>query len=214
MVYSFPGCKYTAYAPVGSKRLQAYLRTHLGAETVGCCSVDHTRPKAGDKSIFVCPTCAAILEESAPLAETLSVYECLAEDESFPWPDYGGVRMTVQDCWRIRDHRAMQEAIRRILKRMNIEAVEIPQSYEATDFCGATRFQVPSPRYEKLCPKRLVEGGDFHPKPPEEQQRLMEENGKRYETETVICYCTGCMTGVEMGGHKAVHLLDLITKEL
>lgn len=214
MVYSFPGCKYTLHDPLGSEKLQAYLRARLGAETAGCCSADYGKPGAGDTSVFVCPTCAAILEESAPLAQTVSVYECLAGDGDFPWPDYGGARMTIQDCWRTRDHRAMQEAIRHILKRMNIEAAELPQSYEKTDFCGATRFQVPSPRYERLCPRRLVEQGDFRPLPPEEQRRLMEENGKRYQTETVICYCTGCMTGVEMGGHRAVHLLDLMTKEL
>lgn len=137
---------------------------------------------------------------SASRAQTVSVYECLAEDEQFPWPDYGGVRMTIQDCWRTRDRLAMQRAIRRILKRMNAVGVELPQSFEKADFCGATCFQVPSPQYEKLCPKRLVEWGDLYPASPEKRQRRMEENGKRYETETVICSCTGCVTGVEMGG--------------
>lgn len=215
MTYYFPGCKYTAHSPAQSKALQEYLARRHGVETVGCCSLDHKVPQPGDRALFVCPTCAAILEESAlPGVEVTSIYEYLLEDPSFPWPDYGGERLTIQDCWRTFDHRAMQEAIRAILSRMNIDAVELPNSFERADFCGATRFQVPSPRYEKLCPRRLVEHGDFRPLPPEEQRRLMEENGKNYTTHRVICYCTGCMTGVEMGGHTPLHLMDLIMEGL
>lgn len=215
MTYYFPGCKYTAHSPKASKRLQEYLWEKHGVKTLGCCSLDHSKPTPGDEALFVCPTCAAILEESAqPGVKVTSIYEYLLRDDSFPWPDFHGERLTIQDCWRTFDHRAMQEAIRTILGRMNIDAVELPNRFEKADFCGATRFQVPSARYETLCPKRLVENGNFHPLPVEEQQRLMEENGKQYETDKVICYCTGCMTGVEMGGHTPLHLMDLIMRGL
>ncbi len=55
-----------------------------------------------------------------PQIKSISVWEILDEDNDFPWPDYHDEAITVQDCWRTYDNRALQNAVRSILSRMNI----------------------------------------------------------------------------------------------
>ncbi len=213
-VYYFPGCKYKAHNPEASGKLAAYLDRHHGIVTTGCCSIDHVLPGSEDTVLYQCPTCGLILAESSSHSELKSVYEYLLEDEDFVWPDHSGKVMTVQDCWRTRNDRAYCEAVRRAAEKMNITVKEIENNFEKTDICGPTLFRAPSPRYETLAPESLVKNGNFHPCSEEEQKEKMIEHGKQYETEEVICYCTGCMEGVRMGNHEPVHLLDLILASL
>ena len=42
--------------------------------------------------------------------------------------DYGCERMTIQDCWRQYDNQAEQAAVRELLRRMNIEVVEMAET--------------------------------------------------------------------------------------
>ena len=207
--YYYRGCKYLAHNPEGTERLFRYLKAH-GVELSGCCSSDCLIPDEKDTIIYQCPTCGLILNESARKKEMLSIYEYLLRQGDFPWPDYDGRRLTVQDCWRMRENRAYMESIRQVLKRMNITVLEIEQNFEKTDFCGRTLYQIPSPRYEKLAPKALVEKAIFTPCSEEEQIMLMKENSLRYPTEEVACYCTGCLKGINDGGNKGVHVLDLV----
>ncbi len=213
-VYFFPGCKYRAHDPEKTEKLSEYLSKKHGVVTTGCCSIDHVLPGSEDTVLYQCPTCGLILAESSKHAKLMSVYEFLLEDEDYVWPDLSGKQMTIQDCWRTRNDRSYCEAVRKAAEKMNINAKEIENHFEKTDFCGATLYRVPSPRYETLAPESLVKNGNFHPCSEEEQKEKMIEHGKQYETDEVICYCTGCMEGVQMGGHEPVHLLDLILSSL
>lgn len=42
----------------------------------------------------------------------------------------------------------------------------------------------------------------------------MQEHGKQFTTDKVVCYCTGCLHGLKLGGVNAVHLMDLISARL
>ena len=208
----FPGCKYTAHSPEKSKQLSEYLEKKMGIGTTGCCSIHYKDLTEEDTAIYICPTCRAILQESAPQAKLMSVYELLMEDGDFPWPDYKGTKITVQDCWRIYDERPMQDAVREVLKRMNFSVFEIEDSFEKADFCGISLLRPYSERYEYLARKRFIEdaGNKFVSYPPEEQKRIMEQHCAQYKTEFVTCYCTGCLEGLELGEAKGIHLMDLI----
>lgn len=48
------------------------------------------------------------------------------------------MRVTLQDCWRTRDRRAEQDAVRSLLEKMHISYVEAEKNREAADFCGST----------------------------------------------------------------------------
>lgn len=211
MIY-FPGCRYTAHAPENSERLTAYLRERFQMEITGCCSVGHGALTDADTAVYVCPTCRAILLESTPQARLLSVWALLDSDGGFPWPDYRGKAITVQDCWRSREDRPMQEAVRSILRKMNFDLLEIGEAYERTEFCGTSLLSARPPRYEKLAPLRFVQnaGDQFIEQPPEVQAARMRAHCAQYETDAVACYCTACLAGLKTGGAGGVHLMDLI----
>ncbi len=208
----FPGCKYTAHSPENSKRLQAYLQERFAVTVTGCCSKNYQTLSGQDTFVFVCPTCWAILRESAPHAKSLSIWELLAGDERFLWPDYQGRTVTIQDCWRTFDNRGMQNAVRTVIKRMNLKALEIDDSYDKAGFCGVSLLKPYSPRYEYLAPVRFIQnaGHKFSPCSEEEQKILMKEHCRQYLTDTVACYCTGCLEGIRIGGVGGVHLMDLV----
>ena len=210
----FPGCKYTSHNHGGAEKLKEYLSRRFGIVSLGCCSVDRDQPGAADAIVYQCPTCGLILAESSRHSALRSVYELLAEDKDFPWPNHSGRAFTLQDCWRVRENPAYLDGVRAVLARMGIHPAELPESREKTDFCGATLYRVPSPRYETLAPVSLVRKARFTPLPPAEQQWRMEENARRYPTQEVLCYCTGCLEGIRMGGKTPVHILDLITAAL
>ncbi|MDE6589890.1 MAG: hypothetical protein K2K53_06020 [Oscillospiraceae bacterium] len=210
----FPSCRYKALSPENSQKLQSYLKKRFGMETIGCCSVDGGKPTGEDTAVFNCPTCAVTIEEAAPAAKRVSVYEYLAADESFPWPDYKGEKMTIQDCWRTAEERKMQEAIRVMLRKMNIDVVELENNYEKSDFCGVSLYWSNKNRSVKLA-QRLATDSRFSPLSEEEQQEKMKDHAaKNYKTPKVICYCKACMNGVQMGGHEPIHVLDLVAAGL
>ncbi|MBP3752350.1 MAG: hypothetical protein J6H20_06985 [Pyramidobacter sp.] len=213
-IFYFPGCKYSARSPESSARLTAYLAGRFGAVAAGCCSADHARPERGDATLYQCPTCGLILNESGTAGTVRSVFELLLEDERFPWPDCGGEAMTVQDCWRSRKNAAFCDAVRECLRRMNVTIVELEQRYERADFCGPSLYKGPNPRYSKLAPQSLVNEWT-HPVLSEDEQRArVLEHARDWTTEKVLVTCIGCAQGVEMAGHTPVHLLDLLTAAL
>lgn len=208
----YPGCKYTKHAPEKSKKLTEYLRERFDIGAAGCCSTDYKSLSSKDTAVYICPTCRAVLQECAPQAELISIWELLDGDDRFPWPDYAGRSVTVQDCWRTYDNRPMQDAVRSVLRRMNIQAVELEKAYDRADFCGVSLLKPQPARYERLAPKRFIEhaGDKFTPCTQEEQIKQMREHCSQVLTDAVVCYCTGCLEGLQIGGAHGVHLMDLV----
>ncbi|MFQ9411935.1 MAG: hypothetical protein ACLR1T_14110 [Evtepia gabavorous] len=44
--------------------------------------------------------------------------------------------MTIQDCWLAVEKRHVQDAIRSLMRKMNIDVVELAENHEKTRFCG------------------------------------------------------------------------------
>ena len=76
--------------------------------------------------------------------------ELIDQDESFIFPDYSGLKVTIQDCWRLKERIEVQEAVRSILRKMNIEFVEIKKHHQETDFCGKTLYRPQIKRNSKF----------------------------------------------------------------
>lgn len=186
----FPGCKYTALSPATSKKMQEYLKTKRNMAVTGCCSVNHKQLTSGDKALVVCPTCLFKLSETAPQSEVLSVWEVLADDDGFPWPDYKGKAITIQDCVDTADNPEWQQAVRKVLMRMNVHIVEIEKSFEKADFCNIETSASPLPK--------------------EEQMEQLVRHCEEYTTDMVVCYCTGCLNSLRIGGVNGIHLVDLV----
>ena len=147
-----------------------------------------------------------------PGVKVKSLWELLDSDTRLQLPDYEGLTVTVQDCWRSRDRSSEQQAVRSLLAKMNIEYVEAGKNHQDTDFCGVSLYRPQPPRNPKLAPKHYVENakGLFIPHSEQEQEAIMKEYCRNYKTHAVICYCHYCLEGLKTGGVDGRHLADLI----
>lgn len=166
----------------------------------------------GDTVYSLCHNCSAILEESKPGVNVRSIWELILSDERFAYPDHRGQSIFVQDCWRAKDRRSEQDAVRAILRKMNFEVLELPDSREQTDFCGVSTYRPSPKRNLELAPRRFVENaaGKFIPRTKEEQVALMRAYCERFHGEPVAAYCHYCVEGLELGGARARHLAALL----
>lgn len=233
-VFYLPGCHFTEYDPQASKALIAFAKEYLNANILGCCSKQYDKPNAGDTVIYVCPTCALIMSEANPSVKLISLYEVLADipslhKQALSWINLEEKELTVQDCWRTRNNQNMQNAVRSILSKMNAKVVELENNFEKATYCGTSLLSKPSSRYELLAPN-LFNDPIFKPCSEQEQIVQLEQHAKSYTTSEIICYCTGCIEGIEklnayheanaasekIGGsfntYKPIHLASLIAQ--
>lgn len=215
MIYYLPSCRFTAANPETSAKLKKYLKEVKNITIAGCCRPTQKLLKEGDLVLNNCTSCALITEEASPQADVTSLYEYLLGDESFPWPDYHGEAITVQDCWRAREHASEQHAIRECLRRMNMVPVELEENFEKTTFDGLFLLRPIAPGNLQIAPKTYGPMQDIvTPLPPEEQKARMEEWVKQYKTDRTVVYCNSCLQGVRLGGADGVHVLELMSANL
>ena len=174
----YPSCKFTAYSPASSQKIQSYLAEKFSVQMLGCCRPEHKNRVQEDTVVYICNTCAAFAQETSRAEKIISVWEVMAEDEEFPLPDYGGQKMTLQDCWRVYDNPCQQKAVRKILRRMKIDIVELEENYDQTRFCGLGLYNPMPDEYKEFAPARFMEKGKgfFQPHTKEEQLGLMQKH--------------------------------------
>ncbi len=213
-VVFFPSCKVSAQFRAASAAAAAYVRGRFGAEPVGCCRPNHKKLERGDTALVICNNCAAIIEENTD-AEIEYLWQAIDRDPDFPFPDYHGERMTVQDCWVAFERRSVQEAVRSLLRKMRIEPVELEENFDRTRFCGVNLLSPCSESNARLAHRRYVERFPhmFTPMGPEEQVRRFREHCELITTEKVVCTCKFCTDAVMAGGRTAIHLLELLFPE-
>lgn len=211
MIY-FPSCKFTAYSPESSRKTKQYLQDNYDVQIAGCCRPGHKSVTEKDTVIYICNTCAAFCRESTPAHNVLSIWELLLQDKKFPFLDHKGKAITLQDCWRTYDNRAQQEAVREILRLMNIEILEMEENYDQTKFCGTSLLEALSKQNGELAPQRFIKNADgfFTSHTPEEQETLMKNHCETIQTDEVVSYCVACVKGINLGGKQGIHLLDLL----
>ena len=207
-----PSCKVKAKFAEPSRRLRLYLEEKEQVQTVGCCKVFCSKTGPEDTAVVICNNCATFMEESSNVSGLEFVWEIIDKDPDFPFPDYHGERMTIQDCWRAYEKRNVQDAVRSLLRKMNIETVELPNNYEHADFCGTDLLEPCTEAEKRFAPRRyVIEGGHMYkPIPPEEEDPWLQNYCSKIGTERVVCYCVTCLDGINRGGKKGVHLLELL----
>ncbi len=234
--YYIASCVFTSKFPELSFRIQEFVRERYGLEVVRCCvprykirEFEEQMPEGGlrevwaalpdsaafapgDEVFSLCHNCSNLIEEMHPGVQARSLWEKIAQDGSFPFPDCAGTEAFVQDCWRSRDRAAEQQAVRSILTKMHIAFSETEEHHADTDFCGASLFRAQPKRNPAFAPKHYVEGaeGKFIPHTPEEQEQLMRDYCRRFGGRTVICYCHYCLEGLQMGGADGRHLAQML----
>ncbi len=234
--YYIASCVFTSQFPELSLRIQDYIRSRFGYDIVRCCVPkykledfasrmpegelrekwvslpDSGAFEAGDKVYSLCHNCNNIIDEMHPGTDVYSLWELIDSDPDFPFPDYTGLTVTVQDCWRSRDRKGEQAAVRSLLNKMHISYEELDERGENTRFCGKSLYRPQPPRNPKLAPKHYVEGAEglFVPHTEEEQVQIMQDYCKCFKTDTVVCYCHYCLEGLKAGGKDGRHLAHLL----
>jgi len=205
----FPACKVDAAFPEGAIALKKYLTARWGLEALECCRTDREKINSQVIAVVLCHTCAAILEESSQANSIEYVWSLIDQDEVFAFPDYGGERITLQDCTMAKAYPEVMENVRNILRKMNFEIVELHNNREQAQFCGLLTTPVLAAN-AALAPKRFGQKGIFNPLEPKERKIYLEKHVQQFKTERAVCYCKACHGALALGGAKVVHLLELL----
>ena len=153
-----------------------------------------------------------MIEESSNAAAFTYVWELIDRDADFPFPDYGGECMSVQDCWAAVERRDMQEAIRSLLRKMNVTIVEQEENFDKTRFHGHALLAPCFPGNAKLIPRRYENGNSpmFTPMTEEEQHAYFQRHAQKLPTEKAVCSCKYCRDGIDACGKTGIHILQLL----
>ena len=197
MKYYFPSCKFTQMRPETSEKVKSYMASK-GVRVVGCCRPGHKALSGwNDIAITICETCSIIIGENRPAAKVISLYEFIDSLPNFPFPDYKGERITLQDCYRAKARETEKAAVRSVLRKMNVEVVELPGTEEEINFDGSFLLGPMRPDNFTLAPL----------------DAYLKNYCQRFTTERVSCYCNSCLSGLVQGlpeGKRAVHVAELL----
>lgn len=236
MRYYIASCAFTAQFPELSKKIQSYVSSLRDIDIVRCCvpgwkvKIYEEKMPEGEmcecwkalpqSEVFtpedeiwsLCPNCMNIVQEWRGVKKVHSLWELIDNDPDFSFPDLSGLSATLQDCWRLREYAATHDAVRSLLRKMNVDVVELSSAREHADFCGKTLYRPQVERNPKLAPRHYRDGAEglFQPHSEGEQNRIMAEYCERYTTKTVICYCHYCLEGLLSGGVDGHHLAELL----
>lgn len=234
--YYVASCLFSARFPKASMEILEYIRSRPEIRPIRCCiprfrvepntlriqegcareawtSMEPWEEfKPGDIIYSVCHNCTNISEEMVPGVQGLSLWELIDADPDFQFPDYSGLTVTVQDCWRTREKSAEQAAVRSVLAKCGIRFLEARDHHGETEFCGSTLYRPQPKKNAFYAPKHYVEqaAGKFLPHSEEEQIAIMREYCSQFTTPMVVCYCHYCLEGLLQGGVDARHLAHLI----
>ena len=85
---------------------------------------------SGSCILTPCVTCYQQYKKLCPNAEPVFLLEKLLETDVFPFPDYHGIEMSIQDTCSARLDPKVLSVVRRLLERMNIRLSEPQKSFE------------------------------------------------------------------------------------
>ncbi len=122
----FPGCKFKRLWPESNNQLiDAVFERGWADRTTGCCKDEELDISPDERVLCVCPSCVSLLRRRIPDNEIVSVWRLIANDDTFPLPDYHGARLALHNCEIFRDT-GTSEAVHDVAKRMNLELIDYP----------------------------------------------------------------------------------------
>jgi len=188
-----PGCALMIYKPGLAEKVLLMLNENLGpiGQLHTCCQ--HEPDSQGKAEIInICPGCDKRFANDYPSTTTISLWEILANSDFFPFPDYHGRKMTILDACPTRDQEDVHDAIRTLLKKMNIDLVEPERTRTKSTCCGDSFY------------------GEI---PVEKVKEQMNKRAGEMPVEDVIVYCVSCIKAMYIGGKKPRYLVDLLFGE-
>ncbi len=192
--YFNPGCALSIYKPEVENKIIEFLNKNYGeVELHKICCRHNPQLKSGSLIINVCAGCDRRFRSLYEGISTISLWEVIDKLDAFHYPDYKGLELSVHDPCPIREKPQVHDAVRNILKKMNINIVE-------AEFSGT---------------RSICCGDDFYPKMPIEKVReKMKKRAESMPCHEVCVYCVSCVKSMHIGGKKPRHLIDLLMMEI
>ena len=188
-----PGCALMFYKPELSKKVFEFLNKDFeNIDELKTCCRHEPNLDNGTQIINTCPGCDRRYRELYSSVSTISLWEILADSETFPFPDYNGLEMTIIDACPTRNQERVHNAVRILLKRMNINLIE-PEKTRTKGTCCGDRF------YGVL--------------PLEQVKEQMKKRASEMPVEDVVVYCVSCSKSMHIGGKKPRYMIDLLFGE-
>ena len=186
-----PGCALSRHRPASIDRVSRWMLREgiIDGLLTTCCKACRGSDERMTM-IVCCPGCSHKFEALYPNASVVSLWKVLLNTD-FPFPDYGGEKMSIHDSCRARqrDSAEMQASARELCRKMNIALVEPLQTRETTVCCGGS------------APDLVA------------RKKMAQERAKAFSQEDVVVYCTGCTRSFSITGKRPRHLLDLLFGE-
>lgn len=185
-----PGCALMIHDPESAEKLKTFAEERFGRmDTLLTCCFD--RPPLDEDTCIVtpCSTCHSRYRSMYKDCTTRFLLADIAESTTFPFPDYGGMELSVQDTCSGRTDSLYLDTVRALLGRMNIRIVEAELSGRRGKCCGQV----------------------FYGKLPQEQVELrMRQRAKEMPCPDVAVYCPSCIQGMALGGKRPHLVSDLL----
>ena len=154
-----PGCALMIYKPELAEKVLKFLNEGFNdiSEHQICCR--HEPQFESDTLVInTCTRCDKRYREISKGISTVSLWEMLAESETFPFPDYNGMEMAIHDACPARTEERIHSAIRKILEKMNIKITEPKNTRSKSVCCGDCFYDVlPLEQVKKQMNKRSNE---------------------------------------------------------
>lgn len=188
-----PGCALMIYKPELGKKMLEHLNDDLGDidEHLICCRHEPNL-EDGTEIINTCSGCHKRFSELYSGISTISLWEVLVNSDSFPFPDYKGKEMTILDTCPTRNEDKIHDAIRVLLKKMNINIIEPEKTRRNGTCCGDSFYGI---------------------LPVEEVKEQMKKRASEMPVEDVAVYCVSCCKSMHIGGKKPHYIIDLLFGE-
>lgn len=188
-----PGCALMLYKPQLAEKLKSYIEEAYGTmDTLLTCCFKSQALQPDTCIVTPCSTCDKRYKNLYKDCSTVYFLDVLANSDTFPFPDYGGQEMSIQDTCSGRTDDLYMNAIRKLLTRMNIRLVEAERSGKRGKCCGQVF-------YGKL--------------PVEQVEEKMRARAQEMPKEDVVVYCSSCIQSMSVGGKRPRFIIDLLFGE-
>ena len=191
--YFNPGCALNIYRPELGNNILTFLNQNYRETALHkiCCRHEPQVEK-GSLIINVCAGCDNRFSKLYDGISTVSLWEVIDSLDSFIYPDYQGLKISVHDACPVRDKPQVHKAVRSLLKKMNIEIVEAKLHSAHSVCCG-----------DNLYPKL----------PVEKVHQMMSKRADSMPCKDVCVYCVSCIKALHIGGKTPRHVIDLLMDE-
>lgn len=191
--YFNPGCALSIYKPDSEEKVLKILNDHMGQVKMHniCCQHDPNLPKEST-IINNCAGCDRRFRSLYEGVNTISIWEVLDSMENLPLPDHTGLTVSVHDSCSYRPKPQVHEAVRSLLRKMNIQIVE-------SAFSGS----------QSICC-----GDNFYGRIPlEAVHEFQKKRASQMPCQDVVVYCVSCIKAMTIGGKTPHHMVDLVLNE-